>query len=122
MRVRSAPLGLKGGARCLVAFDHDLSPIDKGLMTTDLRRYAPATSRNREPILAVLKRYLPLQGHVLEIASGTGEHIVHFAGASGPDLIFQPSDPDPAARASIDAWVGIAGLPQRSSSDRPGCD
>jgi SAM-dependent methyltransferase len=78
-------------------------------MTTDPRRFAPATFRNREPILAVLKRHLPLHGHVLEIASGTGEHVVHFANASGPGLTFQPSDPDPAERASIDAWVAVSG-------------
>ena len=74
-------------------------------MTEDLRRHAPATVRNREAILAVLKRHLPSQGKVLEIASGSGEHILHFARASSPGLVFQPSDPDPAARASIDAWV-----------------
>jgi SAM-dependent methyltransferase len=78
-------------------------------MTTDPRRFAPATFRNREPIYAVLKRHLPLHGHVLEIASGTGEHVVHFANACGPGLTFQPSDPDPAARASIDAWGADSG-------------
>lgn len=41
----------------------------------------------------------------MELASGSGEHVTHFAAALGPDLLFQPSDPDPSARASVDAWV-----------------
>jgi SAM-dependent methyltransferase len=76
----------------------------------DARLYAPATARNREPILAVLKRHLPERGLVLEVASGTGEHIVHFARAF-PDLAFQPSDPDPHHRASIDAWRAASAMP-----------
>jgi len=74
-------------------------------MTQDARLYAPATARNRAPILDVLRCYLPSRGLVLEVASGSGEHTAHFAQSSGPDLIFQPSDPDPIARASIDAWT-----------------
>src|SRR5207245_537353 len=70
---------------------------------TDPRRYAPATLRNRDAILAVLERQLPARGLVLELASGSGEHAVHFA-ARLPGLDFQPSDPDAASRASIDAW------------------
>lgn len=79
-------------------------------MTHDNRRYAPAAARNRDPILDVLRRFLPQRGIVLEIASGSGEHAVHFAQALGPDLVFQPSDPTAEARASIDAWVAEAGL------------
>ena len=78
-------------------------------MIEDARRNAPAAARNREPILDVLQRHLPSRGLVLEVASGTGEHISHFAGRSGPDLIFQPSDPDSGARASIDAWAAALG-------------
>jgi SAM-dependent methyltransferase len=78
-------------------------------MNVDARRYAPAAARNREPILSVLRRHLPRSGLVLEIASGTGEHTLHFADASSPDLIFQPSDPDPVARDSIVAWISEAG-------------
>ncbi len=74
------------------------------------RRTAPAAERNKGPILAVLRRVLPESGLVLEIASGTGQHIVHFAGAL-PGLTWQPSDPDPQMRASIAAWVAEAGLP-----------
>jgi hypothetical protein len=70
----------------------------------DARRFAPATLRNRDPILAVLRTVLPPAGVVLEVASGTGEHVLHFA-RHLPDLAWQPSDPSPAARASIAAWV-----------------
>ncbi|WP_232495979.1 DUF938 domain-containing protein [Novosphingobium kaempferiae] len=75
----------------------------------DARRQAPATARNRDPILGVLREALPVSGRVLEIASGTGEHAVHFA-AAFPDLLWQPTDPDPQARASIAAWREDAGL------------
>jgi len=76
----------------------------------DARLHAPAFTRNGDPIRDALRHILPQSGLVLEIASGSGEHIVHFARAfSG--LVFQPSDPDAAARASIDAWAHHAGLP-----------
>lgn len=69
---------------------------------------SPAATRNREPILAVLREWLPADGLVLEIAAGTGEHAAHFAPAF-PGLVWQPTDPDPEARASIDAWAAGAG-------------
>jgi SAM-dependent methyltransferase len=75
----------------------------------DARLFAPATQRNREPILAVLRRCLPARGTVLEVASGTGEHCAWFA-AGLPQLVFQPSDPDAAQRASIAAWAAAAGV------------
>lgn len=75
----------------------------------DDRRYAPATMRNRDPILEVLRPALPERGTVLEIASGSGEHVVHFA-KSLPDLTWQPSDPSADARASIAAWTLREGL------------
>ncbi len=78
-------------------------------MTGGARLKAPAAARNRQPILDVLRQHLPPRGLVLEVASGTGEHVVHFAQAC-PALIFQPSDPDPASRASIDAWSAMLGL------------
>jgi SAM-dependent methyltransferase len=78
-------------------------------MTDDPRIHAPAAQRNRDPILAVLRRVVPPSGLVLEVASGSGEHVVHFAHAL-PSLAFQPSDPDPTRRASIDAWAAASGL------------
>lgn len=77
---------------------------------SDPRRHAPATLRNRDPILAVLKEELPASGTVLEVASGTGEHAVHFA-ASLPALRWQPSDADEGALASIAAHAADAALP-----------
>ncbi|MCW3848979.1 class I SAM-dependent methyltransferase [Sphingomonas sp. LB-2] len=68
-----------------------------------MRRHAPATERNREPIAAVLAEELPAAGLVLEVASGTGEHIAAFA-ERFPGLRWQPSDPDPEALASIADW------------------
>ena len=76
----------------------------------DKRRYAPATLRNRDAILGVLKQHLPISGVVLEVASGSGEHALHFAQASAETLVFQPSDPDPGAQASIDAWAASLGV------------
>lgn len=75
----------------------------------DPRRFAPAVARNRDPLLAAIRPLLPEAGLVLEIASGSGEHAVHFAAAI-PGLTFQPSDPQPEAQASIDAWVAASGL------------
>ena len=80
-------------------------------MTTspDLRQFSPAAERNRTPILEVLRRHLPLTGLVLEIASGTGQHVAHFA-AGLPELEWQPSDPNTDCHASISAWVAEANL------------
>ncbi|NIE68940.1 DUF938 domain-containing protein [Burkholderia sp. Ax-1719] len=74
-----------------------------------LRLSAPAAARNAAPILDVLRAALPAHGTVLEIASGTGQHAVHFATAL-PGVDWQPSDADPRARASIAAWRAHAGL------------
>ena len=74
-----------------------------------MRREAPAAARNRQPILEVLQQHLPDKGLVLEFASGTGQHVVHFAQAL-PSLTFQPSDPSDSARASIDDWARTLGL------------
>jgi len=71
---------------------------------TDARLHSPSVARNRDPILAVLRPHLDGVRSVLEIASGSGEHVVHFARAL-PGIVFQPTDPDAASRASIDAWV-----------------
>ncbi|NBC38119.1 DUF938 domain-containing protein [Novosphingobium sp. FSY-8] len=66
----------------------------------NLRRSSAAAQRNRDPILEVLRAHLPPSGLVLEIASGTGEHITHFA-RHLPKLTWQPSDPAPEALASM---------------------
>lgn len=71
--------------------------------------HAPATARNREPILAVLREYFADRRHVLEIGSGTGEHAVFFAAAL-PQLVWQPSDL-PANHPGIRSWLAEAGLP-----------
>lgn len=74
------------------------------------RRCSPAAERNRDPILAALQRRLPARGVALEIASGTGQHAAHFAAAL-PGWDWQPSDAEPEALASIDAWcAGIANV------------
>ena len=78
-------------------------------MSSDNRQHAPATARNRGPILDVLRSILPPSGTVLEVASGTGEHVVHFARAF-PMLEWQPSDPSREARHSIDAWIAAEGV------------
>lgn len=74
------------------------------------KRHAPATERNRDAIAEILRGELPSTGLVLEIASGSGEHVLHFATAF-PRLEWQPSDPDPDALASIAAWSAEAALP-----------
>ncbi|MEM9967355.1 MAG: DUF938 domain-containing protein [Pseudomonadota bacterium] len=71
--------------------------------------HAPAASRNQAAICEVLKRHAPTKGIALEIASGTGQHAQAFAAAL-PGLFWQPSDIDPARRASIDSYRDSAGL------------
>jgi hypothetical protein len=76
----------------------------------EVKRHAPATERNRDVIAQTLARVLPTEGLVLEVASGTGEHVVHFA-KMFPALTWQPSDPDPIALASINAWRADSKVP-----------
>lgn len=75
----------------------------------DGRMFAPSAARNADAIVALVCDRAPDSGTALEIASGTGQHIVRLAAAM-PGLTWQPSDVDPARRASIDAYVGEAGL------------
>ena len=77
--------------------------------TSEHRQHAPATLRNRDFILDVLRDVLPAAGLILEVACGSGEHVVHFA-RNLPSLVFQPSDPDPDARLSVAAWVKAVGV------------
>ncbi|ALG62300.1 SAM-dependent methyltransferase [Citromicrobium sp. JL31] len=78
-------------------------------MAVSAKRESPAAQRNREPIADVLADVLPERGMVLEMASGTGEHVVHFAKRFA-HLDWYPSDPDAEARASIAAHVAQARL------------
>lgn len=78
-------------------------------MSADRRIFAASTARNQEPILAVLRRVLPENAKVLEIASGAGEHAAFIARAM-PALDWQPSDPDREARDSIASWVAHENL------------
>ncbi len=76
---------------------------------SDARQFAPATERNRQPILSAFQKVLPSSGNVLEVASGTGEHAVYFAAAL-PNFTWLPTDPDPVAIASIRAWQTHTGV------------
>ena len=73
-----------------------------------MKRHAPATARNSEPLAEVLAEELPDRGLVLEVASGSGEHAV-FLARQFPALDWQPSDVDLEALASVDAWAAEAG-------------
>jgi hypothetical protein len=76
----------------------------------EARRSAPHVARNAAPIAEVLREVLPERGLVLELASGTGEHALHFA-RTFPALTWQPSDPDPVALRSVESWRRTADLP-----------
>jgi len=92
-------------ARFVVDFGNEPQlPLDDG------RLDARAFHRNCEPILGVVSRLFGARaGHILDIGSGTGQHVVAFARAL-PRLTWWPSDPSPAHRRSIDAWRRHAGL------------
>ncbi|HEY0044560.1 MAG TPA: DUF938 domain-containing protein [Allosphingosinicella sp.] len=68
-----------------------------------MKRHAPASERNREPIARALRQILPERGLLLEIAAGTGEHAAYLAPLFA-GLRWQPSDPDPVSLTSIEAW------------------
>ncbi|KIG12607.1 hypothetical protein DB30_01172 [Enhygromyxa salina] len=90
-------------------------------MSTDPRLDYPATQRNREVILEVLREVLPEQGTVLELASGSGQHVAFFASAL-PQLRWQPSDHDASVFASIAAWtddLGNVAAPVRIDAASP---
>ena len=84
---------------------------------SDDRRSAPHVARNSEPIAEVLREILPPRGLVLEVASGTGEHVLHFA-RTFPKLLWQPSDPEPVSLRSIEAWSADSGAPIRPQACR----
>jgi len=78
--------------------------------TDDARRFAPAAERNQGPILEVLRTWLPAEGALLELASGTGQHAVPFA-RHLPALTFVPTDVEPDNLRSIQAWRDETSLP-----------
>lgn len=85
-----------------------MQTMDAISSSPDDARSSPAAERNAEAILAVLRAALPAKGRVLEIASGTGQHAVHFARAL-PGVVWTPTDASEEALASIGAWRSAAG-------------
>jgi Protein of unknown function (DUF938) len=79
-----------------------LSRLEEG------RLVSPSAERNKGPVAEVLKQALPDRGLVLEIGSGTGQHIVHFA-REAPHLTWQPSERDPECLHSIALWLSAEG-------------
>jgi len=79
-----------------------------------VKDFAPAAERNQQPICDLLTGALPVTGTVLEVASGTGQHVVAFARAF-PHLTWQPSDVDPASLDSISAHLDEARPPNVQS-------
>jgi SAM-dependent methyltransferase len=73
------------------------------------RLFSPSAARNRDPVLRALQAILPPRGLMLEIASGTGEHVVHFAKGL-PGWRFQPTEFDEISRQSVRAWIAYEGL------------
>lgn len=73
------------------------------------RLFSPSAARNQGPIRDAFLRTMPSAGVIVEVGSGTGEHVAHLA-AAAPGLFFRPGDPDPASRTSIAAWTAHLGL------------
>jgi SAM-dependent methyltransferase len=98
-----------------------------GTPTTDGRLDAPAFHRNWRPIWSVLAGFLrDKSGDVLEVGSGTGQHIVEFT-RNAPDVTWWPSDPSENHLRSIAAWrldAKLANLrpPARIDVSRPEWD
>src|SRR5438046_4934296 len=80
-----------------------------GQKLDDGRWFTGSVERNKGPILNLLKQVLPHTGLILEIGSGTGQHVAHFAKAL-PELTWQPSDPDDEFRESIRSWTKLDNL------------
>ena len=71
--------------------------------------FSAAAERNKDPILTVLESVLPPEGSVLEIASGTGQHVCFFA-AAFPGIRWQPSEPDDPHREAMSIRIRESGL------------
>lgn len=82
---------------------------DNSSMKRARKLFAPATERNRQPLLDVLAPRLRQADTLLEVASGSGEHAV-WLGARMTWLRWLPSDPSPEARASIEGWIAETGV------------
>ena len=76
-----------------------------GVLSSD-RLFSPSAERNKGRIGEVLSQVLPERGIVLEVSSGTGQHVVQFARAM-PKLIWQPSERDADCLRSIRAWLSV---------------
>jgi hypothetical protein len=81
----------------------------RGVLPSD-RLFSPSAERNKVPIGDVLSRVLPEHGVVLEVGSGTGQHVVQFARAM-PNLIWQPSERDADCLRSILPWLSAEEFP-----------
>jgi hypothetical protein len=79
-------------------------------MRPDGRLVSPSAERNKGPIAEVLGKSLPPECMVVEIGSGTGQHVVHFARAM-PNLTWQPTERDADCLRSISGWLCVDALP-----------
>jgi len=105
------PLPARARAPSVVAMANATHSGGQPGRADDARRLTSAAcERNRDPILEVLRRVLPRSGLVLEVGAGTGQHAAHFA-SRFPAVVWQPSDPDAAMRASIAAWAAHVDAP-----------
>ncbi|HEY1783790.1 MAG TPA: DUF938 domain-containing protein [Roseiarcus sp.] len=80
----------------------------------DGRLVSPSAERNKGPIAEILMRVLPAQGEVLEVSSGTGQHVLHFAEVL-PHIRWLPTERDADALKSIAGWLGQATPPNVSA-------
>ncbi|PSL21175.1 DUF938 domain-containing protein [Shimia abyssi] len=75
--------------------------------------FAPSPDRNAGVITDFVSSVAPVSGNALEIASGTGQHIIQLAAAM-PGLHWQPTEIAPERRASIDTYLSEANLSNTS--------
>ncbi len=102
-------LGVWPLTRCAGSVASTSNPMQERCMDADIQ-HAPAAERNKEPIVRVLRQYLPKTGLAFEVAGGTGQHIVHLA-SQFPDVMWRSSDADESSVRSITARVEKAALP-----------
>lgn len=102
--LQASILGMRPGDKMVGETPHSVAQERE-----DGRMCAPSAARNLSPILDAMAPYVPSQGVALELASGTGEHIVEYA-RNFPNVIWQPTDIDPDRLNSIDAWRAQKGI------------